>query len=137
MQIYWDYILDMLKAFKARGNQSHFTFSHLSVLSHQQLHLVAYQDRPFHNFLERLFRGGHHENSLIILYSDHALRFGSGLNTTANLYEQRLPFFYIRVPDSLSLGGLNASQLREVVRANQHRLTSHLDVHATMMHVLR
>src|SRR5690606_25672434 len=96
----------------------------------------GYVDRPFKNFLSELFLRGHHENSLIILYSDHAMRFGPEIKTTANLYEQRLLFFYMRVPDSLSLDGLDKTQLRNVVRDNQHRLTSHLDVHATLMHLL-
>ena len=31
---------------------------------------------------------------------------------------------------------MTADQLRAIVRTNQHRLTSHLDMHATMMHIL-
>ena len=110
--------------------------AHLSTLTHDYFNSAGYADKPFSSFLQKLFSGGYYKNSLIILYSDHGLRFGSATNTTASIHEQRLPFIYIYVPDTLSLNGLNSDQLRSMVKTNQNRLTSHFDLYATMLNVL-
>jgi len=134
---YWQYILDQMSAFRARGNQPHFIFSLMGSISHDELNDVGYLDRPARRFLEQIFAAGHHQNTMIMFLSDHAIRGHRKIaHTTGFQYEQRLPLFYLYIPDSLTLHGLNSSQLRAIVHQNQHRLTSHLDLHATMMHVL-
>ena len=107
-EIYWDYLLDLYQAIRLRSNSAHFTLAHMSTLTHNFFNHAGYADRPFSSFLERLFKNGHNQNSVIMVYSDHALRFGSSVNTTANVHEQRLPLFYMYIPDSLELDGLNA-----------------------------
>ena len=122
--------------FKVHDNQPHFTFAHLSTITHGSLNDAGYADKIFHSFMENLFQKGYNNNSLIILFSDHGLRFGNILYTKSSIYEQRLPYFYIYIPDTMRIGSMDAKQLREVVKANQHKLTSHIDVHATLMHLL-
>lgn len=107
-ELYWDYLLDLFQAFQSRSNTVHFTFAHMSTLTHNYFNHAGYADKPFSSFMEKLFTGGHHQNSVIMVYSDHALRFGDAVNTTSNVHEQRLPFFYIYIPDTLTLNGLNA-----------------------------
>lgn len=108
----------------------------MSTLTHNLFNYAGLVDKPFHHFLHRLFAEDHHLNSVIMLYSDHALRFGPVMRTKASIYESKLPFFYIYLPDSLTLSGLNATQLRAISRDNQYRLSSHIDLHATMLHIL-
>lgn len=108
----------------------------MSTLTHNYFNHAGYADKPFSRLLEQIFHRGYNENSIIILYSDHGLRFGDITFTKAGIYEIRLPYFYIYVPDSLKLNGMNAVQLREIVRGNQRKLTSHFDIHATLLHAL-
>lgn len=125
-----------MEAFRNRGNQSFFIMAHVAALTHDMLNYVGYADRPFYRFVQRMFESNLQENTVIMFYSDHAIRFGPSLLTQSHFYEERLPFFYIYIPDSLVLEGRNASELRDIVRANQHRLSSHFDLHATMLHLL-
>ena len=136
MQIYYDYLLDLFESYKVHDNQAHFTFAHVSTLTHNYFNHAGYSDKIFSPFLERLFLKKYNENTLILLYSDHGLRFGQVVETRSGIYEQRLPYFYIYIPDSMRIGSVDAKQLREVVKANQRKLTSHFDVHATLMHLL-
>ena len=103
-QLYWNYLLDLFSSLKSK-NQPLFAHTHLSTLTHDWFNHAGYADAPYHAFLSKLFAEGHHKNSVILLYADHSLRFGPVLNTTSSVYENRLPFFYIYVPDSLSLDG--------------------------------
>jgi len=129
-------MLDLFDAVRARG-QSHFTFIQNSYLTHGYLNHAGYIDRPFSIFLKRFFAAGHHRNTLVFLYSDHGLRYGPILKTRSGIYEQRLPFFYVYVPDEFQLEPtMDSAAVRRILSGNQRRLTSHYDVHATFRHVL-
>lgn len=107
-----------------------------SKLTHSGAHLAALMDVPFERFLSQIFDSNFNNDSVIILYADHATRYGPITETVSGIYEQRLAFFYLYIPDSLILSGKNASVLRQIARDNQFRLTSHFDVYATLQHVL-
>ena len=136
-----------MTSFSEQGNASsssssssssvpHFTFAHLSTLTHNYFNHAGYADRPFHRFLSAFFERKLHQNTVILFYADHHLRFGSVSRTAAFAFESRLPFFYVYLPDSLVLNGLKAPQLRRILALNAHRLTSHYDLHPTMLHIL-
>lgn len=131
-----DYLLDLFESYQVHSNQTHFTFAHLSTVTHDNWRNGEYLDKSVAQFLDTLFTNHYADNTVIILYSDHGFRFGSLLKTKSAVYEQRLPLMYIYVPDTLHLDGLNSDQLRQVLRENQNRLTSHLDVHPTLLHLL-
>ena len=101
-QYYYDYILDQFDIFKNRS-QHHLTWIHSSTLMHENLNDCQYADQPLHQLLTSLFKADHHNDTLIMLYSDHSIRIGPILETNSGYYETRLPFLYIRVPDSLQL----------------------------------
>ena len=128
--------MDLFESFRRHDHQAHFVFSHLSTLTHDYFNHGGYADKVFSDFLGKIFRNEYHKDSLIILFSDHGLRFGNIVYTKSGIYEQRLPYFYIYVPDSMKIESMDAKQLREMVKANQRKLTSHIDVHATLMHLL-
>lgn len=119
-----------------RGNQPHFIFNQASTLTHDYFNHAGYADRPYASLLKRIFDNDFHKNTVIFLYSDHGLRFGDILRTQSGIYEQRLPFFYMYIPDELVVDGKDARKLRNMLLVNQRRLTSHIDLHATMMHLI-
>lgn len=133
MQYYYQYLLDLLTSFSEGKDPSpHFTFAHLSTLTHNYFNHAGYADIPYHRFLSNFFSRNLQRNTVILLYADHHLRFGAVTRTTSFLYESRLPFAYVYLPGELP----NFSELRKVLRVNAHRLTSHFDFHPTMLHVL-
>lgn len=121
---------------RERGNQPHFIFNQASSLTHDYFNHAGHADRPYVSLLKRIFDNDYHKNTIIFLYSDHGLRFGDILRTQSGIYEQRLPFFYMYIPEELVIDGKDARQLRSILRVNQRRLTSHIDLHATMMHLI-
>lgn len=61
--------------------------------------------------------------------------------TESGYHESRLPFMYFSIPPSLQLKDENGkaigdAQIRQILRLNARRLTSHFDVHATLRHLL-
>lgn len=133
-------MLTQLSAFRARS-QPHLTWIHQSTVSHEELNNCQYTDGPLYRLLSSLFASKLNENTVIMLYSDHAIRIGPILDTESGFHETRLPFLYIYVPDNIALQSapdrwLSSEQLRTVLQGNAHRLTSHLDIHATLRHIL-
>ena len=136
LQYYYDYVLDQLSAFRNRS-QHHLTWIHQSTVTHESLNDAQYVDLPLHRLLTRLFDAGHHHNSMIFLYSDHAIKIGPILETESGFHESRLPFLYIYVPDSMYLqdsqgNWMTPDLMRQVLRYNSRQLTSQMDVHATL-----
>lgn len=127
----------MLSAFKARGEQRFFIFNHESTMTHDHFNNAGLLDAPLHTLLDAVFKGGYNANTVIVIFADHALRIGPIMKTMSAVHEARLPLFYIYLPDELVLDGRGVEELRDVMAINAHRLTSHFDLHATLMHLLR
>ncbi|KAJ6220701.1 hypothetical protein RDWZM_006513 [Blomia tropicalis] len=131
----WKYFMDQLKAFELR-NQSHFSIVHTSRVTHNYLNYAGYLDIPLKRFMVELFDRNFHQNSIIVVLADHSLNFGPILSTESGKFEKRFPLFYLYIPDSLKLDGHNADELRKIIQNNQHLMTSHFDLHATLLHFL-
>ena len=130
-----------MAAFRDR-HQPHLTWIHQSTVSHEEVNNCQWADGPVVRLLERLFAGGHHRNTVIAFYSDHAIRIGKILETESGFHETRLPFLYLYAPEELRLKSdsdgelLKSKQLRAILAGNSRRLTSHMDLHATLRHLL-
>ena len=143
MQYYYSWILDQVTALKDRS-QPFFTFAHLADLTHNNFWAAGKADQPLHQLLSELVRRGIIQNTFIFLLADHGIRFGRMRRTRSGQMEERLPFFYLFVPEgNIQKQTENANhrqspaeQLRATLRANAHRLTSHFDLHATLRHIV-
>lgn len=125
-----------MRAFAGRGQQPFLTIAHLADLTHN-LHLNAgHADRPLEHLLGNIFAERLNTNTVIIVFSDHGIRFGRLRRTASGSFEERLPFAYIYVPENQQIAGLEPGQVRQVLAGNSHRLTCHFDLHATMLHLL-
>ena len=89
-----------------------------------------YMDEPYYQFLSRLLAEGMFENTLILFFSDHGIRYGPLRETHSGELETRLPFIFIRLPENTDQSYV------ENLMQNQYRLTTHFDIHATMVHFL-
>lgn len=129
-----DHILNYAKSFSETfHNYSYFGLFWLNSLSHNNVNLPAALDFRLYNFLKDLSHIKTYENTLIILLSDHGMRFGSIRNTFVGYYEERLPFMFIWVPKWFREKYPNKY---ENLLINRNRLTSPYDVHVTIKRLL-
>lgn len=73
------------------------------------------------------------DNTIIIFMSDHGYRFGSFRETFLGFYEESLPFFFFRLPPSLKA---RYPGWYSNLKRNSRQLTSPLDLHSTLTHIL-
>ncbi|KAJ6219078.1 hypothetical protein RDWZM_004890 [Blomia tropicalis] len=132
MEYYYSWILDHSTAMRDRM-QPFFTFSHMADLTHNLYWNAANADRPLFHLLRSLFERQIHRNTLIIVFSDHGIRFGKLRNTKSGHIEERLPFIYVYVPEHFNL---NVNESKMALGINRHRLTCHFDLHATLRHIV-
>ncbi|KAK5644324.1 hypothetical protein RI129_005624 [Pyrocoelia pectoralis] len=77
---------------------SNFGFFWMNSFSHNEINSVSRMDLKVAEFLRSLNRSGIFDNSIVIFFSDHGIRFGTVTYTHAGWLEERLPFFYMTVP---------------------------------------
>lgn len=140
MELYYDFLLDQMRAFRERKNRF-LTFIHMGAISHDHFNYAQYADGPMTRFMRRIFAEHLHNDTLIIFYSDHGIRFGKIVQTDSGFQESRMPFMFFRVPQMMRLKDergrwQDSEQLRAIFRLNTRRLTSQFDIHATLRHLL-
>ncbi|XP_064460040.1 uncharacterized protein LOC135370262 [Ornithodoros turicata] len=125
--MYLEYTTSLLALLRDRP---YFTYTWLSDLSHDELNSAGYADQLLRNTLETLSNTGILNRSLVILLSDHGLRYGAIRGTLMGKYEDRLPFSFFLFPPSFRK---EYPEVMQNLRINQHRLTTPYDVHATLL----
>ncbi|KAF0289114.1 hypothetical protein FJT64_012562 [Amphibalanus amphitrite] len=84
-------------------------------------------------FLRAYRTSSRRNSSVLILFSDHGMRFGPVMRTELGGYESRMPLLYVILPP-----WYERQYPRRVasLRVNSRRLTTFFDVHATLRHLL-
>ncbi|XP_077513130.1 uncharacterized protein LOC144124376 [Amblyomma americanum] len=114
-------------------DEPYFAFTWINTLTHDYASTRWAGDEVFLQFFKSLYEGGHLNNTIVVFLSDHGMRWGSIRRTFAGLLEGRLPGYLWYLPRSLSL---QHPDLVRVFKANAFRLTTPLDVYATLRSVL-
>ncbi|GIX78843.1 uncharacterized protein CDAR_179911 [Caerostris darwini] len=73
----------------------------VSTLTHDLLNHARFQDEPTVRMLEDLQDMGALNNSLLVLFSDHGIRFGDIRYTYIGKFEERMPMMFIHAPKCL------------------------------------
>lgn len=126
----FDYAMDFVKTFL---NVPYFGFFWTNGVSHENMNGPSSIDTHFLAKLDDIESAGVMNDSMIIILSDHGMRYGDIRSTFVGWYEERLPFIYIWVPEWFR------EQAPEAYRAlsiNQNRLTSPYDLYETLRDVL-
>lgn len=127
-------IYDYLKSFvDTLGNdRPFFAFIFLARLTHDILNYAGYADEPTYRLLMHLENSKVLENSLLIFFSDHGIRYGPIRKTYIGQFEERMPFMNLYVPKWF----LNKYKVFEQnLNANKKQLTTPFDIHATLLHL--
>ena len=129
-----DHILDYAKKFfKVFNNHNHFSLLWTNSLGHNDLNAPKALDNSVYKFLSDISQLGVYENSLILILSDHGIRFGNIRETFIGYMEERLPFMFIWLPKWFQD---KYPEKYNNLQVNQNRLTSPYDVYVTIKNIL-
>ncbi|KAF3419807.1 hypothetical protein E2986_08308 [Frieseomelitta varia] len=102
-------------------------------VSHENANGLSSMDSRLLDKLQRLEREGVLNDTMVVLLSDHGMRWGPIRNAFVGWYEERLPFLYFWLPDWFRAERPDAYSS---LRANRRRLTSPFDLYETLRQVL-
>lgn len=98
-------------------------------MSHDYLNYPMVMDKSYELFLNKLESSKYLDKTILILLSDHGIRWGDIRSTKQGRLEERLPFVYILVPQSFQE---TYKVAYDNLRINSRRLTTPFDLHETL-----
>ncbi|XP_033727658.1 uncharacterized protein LOC117316988 [Pecten maximus] len=111
-----------------------FTFSFISKPSHDDHNGLGIVDLPLVRTLKDLNSRGLLDNTVLIVFGDHGNRYGPVRNTYQGRLEENLPAFYVSVPRWFRK---EQSDLYENLKLNRNKLTSNVDIYATLQDIIQ
>lgn len=130
-QLFLDTLIHFWRKYR---DHKHFSVNINASPSHDKPELLYILDDLYLQFLETADNENLLKNTVLLLMSDHGVRVGKIRATTQGFVEEQLPIFLMHVPKWY----LEKHQsFAENLRTNQQRLTSHFDLHSTLLHLLR
>ncbi|XP_051862863.1 uncharacterized protein LOC127565943 [Drosophila albomicans] len=129
-----EYVYDAAVQFnRVYRNQTTFGMFWTNSFSHNDFALPTSMDARLFEYMRALKQSGTFENSIVVFFSDHGMRFGDLRNLANGFLEERMPVLYIWLPiwfrekyPQFTLG----------LQRNKNRLTSPYDIYATLRHIL-
>ncbi|KAL3205086.1 hypothetical protein MRX96_011401 [Rhipicephalus microplus] len=110
-----------------------FSYTWSIDIAHNLLNSAGYADEPFRRHLETLHTSGTLNHTVLVFVSDHGMRFGDNRATYIGKFEDRQPFAFVVFPPWFLQKNPETAQS---LRPNPHRLTTHFDIHATVVELL-
>ncbi|XP_045785526.1 uncharacterized protein LOC123881040 [Maniola jurtina] len=98
-------------------------------MSHDYLNYPMAMDDSYEKFLKKLDYTRYLDDTILIILSDHGIRWGDIRFTKQGRLEERLPLMHILLPNSFRE---NYSFAYENMKLNSHRLTTPFDLYATL-----
>lgn len=131
---YAEYVYDSALQFnEVYRNQSSFGMFWTNSFSHNNFALPSSMDSRLLEYMHALNQTGTFENSIIVFFSDHGMRFGELRKLDSGFLEERMPVLYIWLPHWFRE---EHPQFVLSLEVNKNRLTSPYDIHATLKHIL-
>lgn len=126
----YDYILDLATTYK---DDPYFGMFWANTFSHNAISDASSMDDRMVEYLKTFRDIGIYNNSAVIFFSDHGMRFGPTRQLPSGRIEERLPFFFIWLPDWFKK---RHPEIVSTLNINKNRLTTPYDVHMTLKHIL-
>lgn len=98
-------------------------------MSHDFLNYPMLMDESYEFFLKKLDKINYLDNTILILLSDHGIRWGDIRMTKQGRLEERLPFVHIMVPPSFRE---TYNVAYDNLKLNSKRLTTPFDIYSTL-----
>lgn len=116
------------------NEKPYFSLNIHSRMTHNELKGLSRVDNMTVDKLSYLYEKNLLNNTIVAFFGDHGLRFGPVRQTFIGQLEERLPMMFLYLPDSFKK---KYNLFAENLRTNSRRLTTHFDMHATLLHLLR
>lgn len=129
--IQMDYVKEFINA--STHNTPFWGLTFLTEASHDHIGTIGALDDDLVQFFNDLLIGGHLHNTFVFFMSDHGDRLNSIRHTYAGSVENNMPVNIIHVPETFKE---KHSDYVENLLQNSKRLTSHYDVHQTLLDIL-
>lgn len=123
---FFKYIDSSMLALK---DSPYFSFFWSTTVTHDDFSRTETIDNDFNRLLVNLDEKQLLNKTVLILMSDHGIRFGDFRNTYQGMMEERQPYLFIVVPKEFRQ---KYPQAVENLRVNKKRLTTHFDLHETL-----
>lgn len=101
--------------------------------SHEDLSMTSAMDERIQFHLNELKLNGVLDSSIVFFFSDHGMRFGPIRLHFTGWLEERLPFFYVWIPEKVRKAH---PEIVENLKTNRDRLSSFYDFHMTLRDIL-
>lgn len=131
MEVVYDYLRSFVHTMNT--TRRFFAFVFLARLTHDVFNYAGYADEPTYQLLRHLDESKVLKNSLVVLFSDHGIRFGDIRKTYIGQFEERMPFVNLIFPRWFLK---KYKTLSRNLQLNQNRLTSPFDIHSTIIDLL-
>lgn len=125
-----DYLVDFFRAYKQKPK---FSLMVNAIMSHDDLNRIGHVDDDLKRTLQTLERESFLENTFLIIFGDHGIRYTGIRKTLQGKLEERLPHMSITVPKWFTK---KYPDLYKNLIHNSKLLTSPFDVYATLRHIL-
>ncbi|KAM7356133.1 uncharacterized protein ACRADG_001971 isoform 2-T5 [Cochliomyia hominivorax] len=127
----FDYAIELAKRYK---NDSYFGLFWANTFSHNDISDCSAMDTHIMDYLKKFKEMGTLDNTIVIFFSDHGMRFGPIRKTYSGHLEERLPFVFLWLPPYLKQ---NYPSFVNALNVNKNRLTNPYDTHMTLKHILK
>lgn len=121
-----NYAYDFADTYKTEG---FFGMFWINSYSHNLDNLPSLFENDIINFFEKSRKTGVLNNTFIVFLSDHGIRFGSMRFPMESYYEERLPMFFVWVPNEFRK---NHEKEYYNLQLNQNRLVTPYDLYLTL-----
>lgn len=127
----FDYAVELAQRYK---NDTFFGLFWANSFSHNDISDCTAMDEHIMDYLAKFKAMGTLENTIVIFFSDHGMRFGPIRKTYSGHLEERLPFVFLWLPPNLKQ---KYPSFVNALNINKNRLTNPYDTHMTLKHILR
>ncbi|RWS06353.1 uncharacterized protein B4U79_02006 [Dinothrombium tinctorium] len=129
IDIFLDQLFDFHSTLRS-DNQTYFMYSFYSQATHEDVNTFQYADDSVARFINKI--STKLNDTIFIFMGDHGIMHGDYTDSPLGHMEGSLPFFGIRVPESLHK---QYPHLREYLDKNKFRLTSWWDIRKMILDI--
>lgn len=126
----YGYAMDFAKTYK---NNPYFGLFWTNTFSHNDISDPSIMDKKMLDLIYEMELNGILNNTMIIFFSDHGMRFGPIRRLFTGWLEERTPFIFFSIPSWFKD---QHPDLINSLTLNKNRLTSPYDLHMTLKHIV-
>lgn len=125
----YQYALDFGTQYKGKP---YFGLFWTNTFSHNDISSISSMDMKMKDYIVKLNSSGILDDSLVIFFSDHGMRFGPVRQLLTGWFEERLPFIFFSFPPWFNE---MYPELVNNFKTNRNRLTTPYEFHLTLKHI--